>query len=259
MTIELLRKNKKTGKVTFILKNTTPQFANMLRRAVIGLVPAMAIEDVEFRKNTSALYDEVLAHRLGLIPLKTDVKSYSLQSECKCKGEGCARCTLQFTLKAKGPCMVTADELKSKDPKVKPAHPDMPIVELQKGQELELEATAILGIGKTHAKFSPALAWYTYKPKITVNNDTQKLAEYKDKYPPQIFKDGKIDKSLIEEKELWDACDGVNKDIVSIEYDQTTIIFNIEPWGQLTPYEIATLAIEHFQTSLEQLEKQLSQ
>ncbi len=54
-------------------------------------VPTMAIEDVEFRKNNSILYDEIIAHRLGLVPLKTDLKSYNLPEKCKCKGEGCAR------------------------------------------------------------------------------------------------------------------------------------------------------------------------
>ena len=56
---------------------------------MIDEVPTMAIEDVEFRKNNSILYDEMLAHRLGLVVLKTDLKSYDLLEECTCKGKGC--------------------------------------------------------------------------------------------------------------------------------------------------------------------------
>jgi len=107
----------------------------------------MAIEDVEVRKNSSSLYDEMIAHRLGLIPLTTDLKSYNLPSECKCEGKGCARCQLVLTLSAKGPGIVYSSSLKSKDPKVKPVFDNFPIVKLLKGQEIELEATATLGTG----------------------------------------------------------------------------------------------------------------
>ena len=60
--------------------------ANSIRRACMNLVLTMAIEDVEILENNSALYDEVLAHRLGLIPLTTDLKTYTKSDECKCKG-----------------------------------------------------------------------------------------------------------------------------------------------------------------------------
>lgn len=162
MEIELIK--QKGEKATFLLKKITPTKANTLRRLIIDEVPTMAINEVEFRKNSSVMYDEVVAHRLGLIPLKTDIKSYNLPSECKCKGEGCAKCQLKITLKAKGPKTVMSSEIKSPDPKIKPVY-DMPIVKLLKDQELEIEATAVLGKGKEHIKFSPALAFYKYQSK----------------------------------------------------------------------------------------------
>src|SRR3989338_5724411 len=131
MEIRVLSNNKEEGKISFIIKDTTPAFANTLRRIMIEEVPTMAIEDVEFSKNNSILYDEMVAHRLGLVPLKTDLKSYNLPEKCKCNGEGCARCQLKFELKAiKGAGTVYASELKSKDPAVKPFYPKMPIVKL---------------------------------------------------------------------------------------------------------------------------------
>src|SRR3989344_4066327 len=81
MEIKLLENNKKEGKVSFMIKKTSPAFANSLRKYILEKVPAMAIEDVEFRKNGSILYDEMIAHRLGLIPLSTDLKSYNLPQE----------------------------------------------------------------------------------------------------------------------------------------------------------------------------------
>ncbi len=249
--IELLKKNKKTGKVIFQMKNINPVIANTLRRQIVEAVPTMAIEDVELVKNSSALYDEMIAHRLGLVPLKTDLKSYNLKEECKCDGEGCAKCTLKLTLKAKGPCTVYSGDLKSQDPKVKPTEAKLPIVKLLKGQELELLAIAQLGIGKNHVKHTPGLAWYEYKPKIVEINDKHPdLEKFKSKYPPQIFKNGKIDKKVIEDEDLYEACEGVNDKIIKIEKDESIIIFSIEPWGQLTPAEMLAKAAEKFKEKL---------
>src|SRR3989339_1802678 len=174
MEIRVLSNEKEEGKLSFIAKDITPAFANTLRRIIADEVPTMAIEDVEFQKNNSILYDEMIAHRLGLIPLKTDLKSYNLPSECKCEGKGCNRCQLKLVLKAtKGSGTVYASELKSKDPAVKPVYGDMPIVKLLKGQTLELEATAVLGTGKSHIKWSPGHVWYKYKPIVEITGDVK--------------------------------------------------------------------------------------
>ncbi len=241
--IELLKKDKKSGAVTFLLKNSTPAFANALRRLMIDSVPVMAIEDVEFVQNNSALYDEMLAHRLGLVPLTTDLKSYDIKNP---EDEYSAKNSLKLSLKAKGPCTVYAGDLKSKDPKVKPAFPKIPLVKLLKGQDLEFEATAILGVGKTHVKFTPCLAWYMYKPKVVVDNNHKDFDKFKDKYPSQVFNNGKIDAKLIEQHNLFEACDGVNDEIVKIEKDPTQFIFSVESWGQLSASEIVATAADRF-------------
>jgi DNA-directed RNA polymerase subunit D len=257
MNIEFIDKDKRTGKVTFLLKAATPAFANAMRRAMMESVPTMAIGTVEFAENSSVLYDEIIAHRLGLVPLSTDLKGYNLPAKCKCNNEGCARCQLKLTLKAKGPCVVYASDLKSKDPKVKPVYGDMPIVKLLKGQELQLEATAMLGQGKQHVKWSPCLAWYVYEPVITVNNDSPKLAECRSKYPPQIFdKNGRIDKKLIIGS-MVDACDGVCPEVVKIEHNPNNFMFSIESWGQLEPKEIAQAAADQILESCEEFEEKL--
>lgn len=241
MSLTYVGEDKKSGRITFLIKETTPAFANALRRTIVEDVPTMAIEDVEVVKNSSALYDEMIAHRLGLVPLKTDLKGYTPRDECTCNAAGCAKCTVQLTLKAKGPCIVLASEFKSKDPKIKPVFGDMPIVELLKGQELELECTAQLGRGKEHSKWSPALAWYEYEPTVTIHQE--KVAACKDKLPPQIFdKSGKIDKKLIVGR-LVDACDGAC-DAVTVERNPANVLFHVEPWGQLSAREIVTTAFD---------------
>lgn len=246
--IKLISKDKKSGRVTFRLENATPALANSLRRIMMENVPVMAIEEVEFTKNDGALYDEILAHRLGLLVLTTDLKGYDVKGP---EDELSAKNSVKLFLKAKGPCTVYAEEIKSKDPAVKPVHGKTPLVKLLKGQELEFEATAILGTAKEHVKFAPCLAWYVYEPKVTVNNNHKDFDKFKDKFPPQIFANGKIDAKLIEKHNLYEACDGVHDEIVHLEKDPTTFIFTIEPWGQLTPHEILASALDIFGKLLE--------
>ena len=106
--IEVVKVDKKKNKLTIMLKKTDAAFVNAVRRAILENVPTMAIEDVELRKNTAVLYDEVIAHRLGLLPLTTDLESYNLPTKCKCNGEGCASCQVKLTLEAEGAGIVTA-------------------------------------------------------------------------------------------------------------------------------------------------------
>ena len=76
MQLKLL--NKKEDKVTFLITDTEAYIVNALRRMIIEEVPTMAIEEVTFSKNQSALYDEIIAHRLGLVVLKTDLEAWFL-------------------------------------------------------------------------------------------------------------------------------------------------------------------------------------
>jgi DNA-directed RNA polymerase subunit D len=253
--IEVISKDKNSGRITFLLKGANPGFANALRRIMQEEVPSMAIEDVEFKENSSALFDEMVAHRLGLLPLTSDLKGYDIKNP---EDELSAKNSVKLTLKAKGPCTVYAEDLKSKDPKIKPVFPKTPIVKLLKGQELELEATAVLGRGKQHMKFAPCLAWYSFKSKVTVNNSAKDFAAFKDKFPSQVFKDNKIDAKLIEEHNLYDAVDGVNEDIVKVEKDDSSFVFTVEPFGQLSVQEIVAAAADRLNELLEDFSGKLT-
>ena len=114
MNIKIIQ--SKQSILSFLIEGVEDYYFNLIRRMIFDEVPTMAIEDVEFRKNDSALYDEMIALRLGLIPLKTDLKGYNLPEECTCKGVGCAKCTLDMTLKTTASGYITADKIKSKDP-----------------------------------------------------------------------------------------------------------------------------------------------
>jgi DNA-directed RNA polymerase subunit D len=221
-------------------------------------VPVMAVEEVSFQKNSSALYDEIISHRLGLVVLKTDLKSYELPESEADIVERKAKCTLLLTLKAKGPKTVYASDLKTADPKVVPVYPKTVLLSLLKDQEIELEAVAVMGQGKSHAKWSPGHIHYTYSPIIKINNKDPKYSTYKNSYPKEAFnKKGELDADLIIKNNLVDACEGVCEDIVKIEYDKDNYIFYVETWGFLTPKEILMKSIDIMDEKLEELEKHI--
>jgi len=260
MDIRLLDHNKNTGKMSFIIKGSDTVFANLLRRYIIEKVPTMAIEDVEIKDNSSALYDEIVAHRLGLLPLSTDLKSYTQINSCKCGGEGCNRCTLKLTLKASGPGSVYASDLKSKDPKVKPIFPKTPIVKLLKDQKIELLATAVIGQGEDHVKFSPGFAYYKYKLMVTISKNPKNAEDIVKKCAAGVFEmKGStlvVNQNNVMNAHLCDSCVALADPAGSIEIKDTEdIVFYVESWGQLGCKEMVITAFDQYAQDLDEFEK----
>ncbi len=148
--------------ITFELSGATPAFANALRRTMIGEVPTLAIENVTFTQNSSGLFDEIVAHRLGMIPWEYDPEKYEFRDECDCE-DGCMQCTVTMVLDRDGEANVVAADMKPTDDEVTPANPDTKIVELKEDGNIELEAEAIKGRGRDHAKWQAANASYSYQ------------------------------------------------------------------------------------------------
>jgi len=158
MKIKVLEKKDK--ELVFMIEGINNAIANTIRRIIISEVPTLAIDEVNFVKNQTPLYDEVLAHRIGLMPIKTDLKAYSLKDGANTK----ATTELKLTLKVKGPKTVYSGDFKSKDPKCIPVYDNIPLSILLKDKEISLQATAILGKGKDHMKFAPGLCHYVNAP-----------------------------------------------------------------------------------------------
>lgn len=261
MEVRVLENNKEQSKLSFILKDSNPVFANTLRRMILDEVPTMAIEDVEFSKNNSILYDEMVAHRLGLVPLKTDLKSYNLPDKCKCEGKGCNRCQLKLVLKAtKGSGAVYASEIKSKDPAVKPVYGDMPIAKLLKGQTIELEATAVLGRGKQHTKWSPGHVYYKYKPVIEITGEVKNPEAVIEIDHNNVFEIK--DRKLVVNKDKVLNCDlsldfsEIDKNI-KLTASDTDFVFYIESFGQLSCKEMVSKAIDLLDEQLDEFVEEL--
>lgn len=259
MEIKLLKEEE--NKLSFIIGGINPTIANTIRRIIIDEVPTLAIDEVTFKQNSSALYDEMIAHRLGLIPLITDLKSYKQKENCSCNGKGCSKCQVKFTLVAKGPGTVYSNDLKFNDSKTKPAYLEMPIVKLAEGQELELDGIAILGKGKQHSKFSPALAYYKYYPNININNKCDACGKCTEQCPQKILKldNKKVIVTDVTKCVLCNACqDSCPKEAIIVKGDDKSVIFYIESWGQLKCREIIEEIPAIFDDKLEEFSKKIN-
>ncbi|MFQ5941546.1 MAG: DNA-directed RNA polymerase subunit D [Nitrososphaerales archaeon] len=150
------------NKIVIKLKGIPRQYANALRRIALSEVPTMAIDDVVILDNSSVMHDEGIAHRLGLIPLRTETERFVMSHECDCKSTlGCSKCRVMLYLDSSAQDKsrsVLSGELNSEDDYVKPASTEIPIVVLAPEQKLKLEAYARLGTGKMHAKWEPVSA-----------------------------------------------------------------------------------------------------
>ncbi len=261
MKIQIL---KQTGsEIKFLVEGITPAFANALRRIMVSEVPTMAIEWVEFRKNDSALPDEVLANRLGQIPLTFDPRIYNLPEECKCEGKGCRRCQVKLVLKKKGPCTVYSGDLKSRDRDVMPVYDNIPIVELFENQELEFEAIAQLGLGKVHAKWQAAVVGYKNLPKITINYSKckgEKCRKCVEKCVKKVLniEKGKIVVSDPVECNMCMQCEEVCPEgAIKVTPVEDTFIFTVESASGLKPEEIIVKATEILEKKMKELNKKI--
>jgi DNA-directed RNA polymerase subunit D len=159
-SVEVIEKSNERIVVRF--SNVPRQYVNSLRRLAISEVPTLAIDDVVILENSSVMHDEAVAHRLGLIPLRTDPGRFVMPPDCDCKSTlGCSKCRVLLVLDADAnekTIVVTSGELVSEDEMVKPVSKDIPIIVLAPNQKLKFEAYARLGIGKDHAKWQPTSA-----------------------------------------------------------------------------------------------------
>lgn len=209
--------DKSNEKITFET-DMSVSMANAIRRSA-NYIPILAVDSLEISKNDSALYDEIIAHRVGLVPLHNE--KLKLASECDCgKEEGCSKCSIKLKLSAKGPCTVYSSEMTPKDSILY----KMPITILNKDQELEFVAIAKMGMGIEHAKYSPGLMFYRYTEDLEKEQNDEDFRE------------------MVEQ---------------SKKKDDKPITMIIESWGQIPAKEMFTQAIEILNEEFKDLVKQL--
>ena len=142
-SLEVVSRDKR--RIMIKIKDVPVQYANALRRICLNGIPVYAVDTVDVVTNTSVMADEAIAHRLGLVPLRTDPAD-----------EVVDKVMLTLDATADRTRTVLSGELASDDSYVKPISSGIPIVELAPGQSVKLEAYAKLGKGVDHAKWNSA-------------------------------------------------------------------------------------------------------
>ena len=148
MSLEITNENEQN--VSVKIKGVPLQYVNALRRICLNGVPIYAVESVDMLENSSVLADEGIAHRIGLIPLKTDLSASK---------DGNENDKIMLTLDSgvsDETRTILSGELKSQDDNVIPTSNDIPIVTLAPGQSIKFEAYARLGKGTEHARWNSA-------------------------------------------------------------------------------------------------------
>lgn len=230
--------NKTDEKIKFVA-DIDVSLANAIRRSV-SEIPTLAISEADIYKNDSALYDEMITHRLGLIPLKNKKlkKDEVVELKLKVKGKGEKTEVLSGAL---------GEEV---------VYKEMPIVLLEDGQEIELIAKAKSGIAIDHARFSPGVIFYRHLPKIKLTSDGEKNSELAELYPKVFkFNGGKLKVEDASECDL-DQEDLESHKGVSIEFGND-LVFEIESWGQIKPKEIFIEACEALKENLKKVSKEI--
>ncbi len=235
-------------KAKFVVEGVNPYFVNALRRVLQAEVPKLAIDNVTFYDNTSALFDEILAHRLALLPIPTDPSTLNRMGEVD--DEGNPVYLVRYTLTKEGPCTVYSGDLECEDDAFAVADPKIPIVELLKDQRLILEATAILGQGTEHAKWQVCQAvGYKYYPTATVDNRKIKpeLAKVAVEQTPAGILGMDGDKLVVLDEPSVNRADDAKLIVgegFDVTYNDRKFVFRFETDGSLKAEDALMKAVE---------------
>ena len=263
MDIEILEMAER--KARFILHNSSPAMANALRRTLLSDLPKMAIDKVEFHlgpnmdeegkeyESTTPLFDEIVAHRLGMVPVPTDLDLFVPQSECSCGGTGCPSCTIMYSLNKHGPCTVYSGDLQSLgNPDLKVKDEFIPLVELTDGQAVMIYAIAVMGTAKQHVKWQVCNGvGYSYKPVIEIDPahaSDDDVLDVISVCPKHVYavEGGELKVKDPLNCNLCMACmDKRGKDKgLSVTGDETEFVFKFETDGSLTAQQALDKAVE---------------
>jgi len=252
-------KGKDDNRLTFIVDGVDVSFINAIRRICTVEVPTMAIDTVSIIRNDSKLFDEVLAHRLGLVPLETDVEAFVLPSECDCENNDCPSCSVSLILRESGPKVVYSGDLSSTHEAVKPVFDTIPLLKLKEGEEVELEATANLGIGLEHSKWQPTISCvYRYYPLVTVDENCEACMKCVEDCPRNVLQyDEKEKKIIITDIESCSMCKTCVRDCqqnaIHMDAEENKYIFKIETDGSLAPEVVLENACDILKNKSEEI------
>ena len=258
MKIEKLDLSEKRAEM--IISDVEPHLINAFRRTLIVDVPKMALDKVEIHlgaisddkgktyESTTPLFDEIISHRLGMVPVPTDSEALlnghlKRQDECDCAGAGCPNCQIMYSLNKRGPATVYSEDLEPLgDEKLRPIDKKIPIVKLTEDEGILIYAIAHLGTGSDNARWQAVhAAGYRPIPEITIDQkkvkDPERVAA---NCPRDVFS---ISKKALkvqnpEDCILCRTCEHEDiggKDAIKVNADTTRYRFKFETDGSVDP------------------------
>jgi len=258
---------------------------------MIAEVPTVAIEHVFIVNNTSIIQDEVLSHRLGLVPLAIDPRKLEWKGKdedptekntivlklhvvCRRLPDGSIENERVYSnqlqwlshgsdLPDETNTRFSTDQ-KSMFDNVSTVNDDILIAKLRPGQTIELECHCIKGVGEEHAKWSPvATTWYKLYPEVVLlrKPPTRVLQSLEEQLPGLIrinsSGDGEIDDPLQYEKLLEKvrrlSGDPEFSPYVQLRKRKDKFIFIIESTGAWKPHEIFQEAIRRLESKCDKV------
>ncbi|WP_266076786.1 DNA-directed RNA polymerase subunit D [Haladaptatus caseinilyticus] len=229
-------------KARFLVRNVTPAFANGIRRAMIADVPTLSIDTLRVIENSSVMFDEQIGLRLGLVPLTTPPGEFE-------EGD-----TVTLSLDVSGPGTAFSGDLISSDEMVQPAEDNVPIIDLKDDQRLELEADAVIGSGKEHAKHQGGVAvGYRHLQRVEVVGDRDEFGEEE----PQILRgviedDGELVPTESFDHDLTNRFPGKKVEVQDVP---NAFVFDVESDGSFTVEELVTQAVDSLADRADELEQ----
>jgi len=248
MAMSIKKLEEKNDLTSYLVKGTSTAFINAVRRSIMLHAKCLAIENISIYENDSVMFDEFLAHRLGLLPIKTD-KSFK-------EGD-----SVKLVLEKEGPGTVYSKDIKSTDPKIEVMDKNIPITRLTKGQRLKLEMQAVMHSGKEHAKWQPAVVSFKEVPFLEVSRDCNGCNECAKQCPADILnvKGKKVILTDAYKCNLCGACvDACSKEALKLGFDSNSFVFSIEPIAGLTAKETMTAAVKELLEKSKQFSKALA-
>ena len=270
MDVEFLELTETTAR--FVVSGLTPTQVNAIRRKMVHAVPKMAIDQIDFhhgptqegKESISAYFDEIVAHRLGLVPIPTDLGLFNFMDDCACEGEGCPSCTITYAINKSGPATVYSADLEPVGSDFRVKEGLIPITRLTEDQAILIYAKARLGTGRQHAKWqSVVAAGHKYAVTIDVNSKLcngckacieacpKKVMSMKGKV---AFLETPVDCTAC--KSCLEAC---TKDAITLEMDPDTLVFQFETDGALFAKDALQKAIEILTDDYDELGDQIAE
>jgi DNA-directed RNA polymerase subunit D len=260
----------------FEIEGINYSIANMLRRTLINDIPKLAIKNVSFHlgsvqkttqdgkveiyNSSSPLFNEIIAHRLGLIPLPTDLRM-KFRDECQHPpDQACPLCTVMYTLSKFGPCTVySGDLIPVGDPAFAPVDKNIPIVKLNEKQALVIDAEAIMGTAKEHARWQVTSGVsYKYHREFHVPRENELYEILKKDCQKNIISEDEKYLVITDDLPCRHIARLYNYNDVKIVEDDKRFIFQFETDGSLSAKDTLLVAIKRLKERLGRIRESIT-